>query len=390
MSTSLREQLLKLQTPQSSQFYDSNRRDSILFTQKDAATKSREAIYDIGLSGLHDLIEIDRSFEEFESSLFDYTAKDVQRAVETVEVNKLLNKKIKKFMFHLSPYFLIPSSHKCLEWLIRRFQINLYNKEEFLMLILPYHQTNMFVRCIQIMKFDDPNDKWNFLADVKKTSSPLSKLTIWNHGASKPAFLEFVGRFTYEAIKELDHNAAKLQTMISFYFTTMVGALEQVTKINDNHILTVSKYLIKTFKSNLIDYTAAGYMITAQLLTKASLKEKLLNELMDRITSSANGKLTKDCISLLILMFQTQSDELKITEASLQNIVNMKVLVILKQLKDEGKFIDDFYKALISKLLMKIQENDDDFMEIKDFCEKLLNEIDMDDDLACVIIRLVY
>lgn len=116
MSTSLKEQLLRLKTPQTSQFVDTKRRDSILFTQKDAATKSRETIYDIGLSGLQELISMDESFLEYESTLFNFTAKDVQRAVETKEVNELINKNIKRFMFRLSPYFMIPASHKCLEW----------------------------------------------------------------------------------------------------------------------------------------------------------------------------------------------------------------------------------------------------------------------------------
>jgi U3 small nucleolar RNA-associated protein 10 len=388
MTTSLREQLLRLQTPQSSQFVDSKKRDSILFSSKDAATKSRETIYEIGLSGLQELIEIDDAFAEFENTLFNFTAKDVQRAVETSEVNKLLTKNIKRFMFHLSPYFMIPASHKCLEWLIRRFNINLYNKEELLMLILPYHQTNMFVRCVQTMKFNDPSDKWSFLAEVKKSCSPLSKLTLWNHGASQPAFLDFVGKFTYDAVKELGQNAGRLQTMFSFYFTTCVGALEHASKINDNHILCISKFLIKTYKSSVADYTAAGYMITAQLVTKASLSPKLLYELMDKMTKTMNAKLSRDCLLLLALIFQTQSDDLKITDKILENLLDFnKILVVLKQVKSEDKIITEFYKALIYKLLVKSQEKDESFQSYCDICEKMLNEIDMDDELACVIIR---
>lgn len=388
MSTSLAEQLRRLQTPQSSQFIDSKKRDSILFTLKEAATKSRETIYEIGISGLLELIEMNPAFEEFQATLFELTAKDVQRAVESKEVNALLDKNIKRFMFHLSPYFMIPASHKCLEWLIRRFNINLYNKDEFLILILPYHQTNMFVRCVQSMKFDDPTNKWDFLAAVKKSSAPLSKYALWNHGATQPSFLAFVGKFTYEAVKELDHKAGSLQTMLAFYCTTIIGAMEQASNINDNHILCIARYLIKTFKSNVVDFAAAGYMITAQLLVKSKLGVPLLNELMDKFTSSVQQSLSQNVILLLSLMFQSQSEELKITDKALENIMSFKWLPsALEQMKKEGKPFIAFYRALICKLLEKIGDKSGNFMRYKEYCESLMTEVVLDDDEAQAIIR---
>lgn len=391
MSTSLAEQLRRLQTPQSSQFVDTRKRDSILFTQKEAATKSRETIYEIGLSGLQELIEINSAFAEFESTLFDSTSMEVQRAVETKEVNELLNKNIKRFMFHLSPYFLIPSTHKCLEWLIRRFNINLYNKEEFLMLILPYHQTNMFVRCVQTMKFDDPSDKWNFLADVKKSSTPLSKYAIWNHGASFPAFLEFVGKFTYDAVKEFGQRSGTLQTMISFYLTTIVGTLEQASVVNENLILAVVKYLIKTYKSNVIDYTAAGYMITAHLLTKTKLIAKVLSDLIERILSNVQPQLAQNVFLIFVLMFQTQSSELEISNASLEKLMEFKwSLKVLDQIQNEGKSTISFQKALIRAIMKKVQSKDEKFQQSKEFCENLLKEINFNEDDAGVVIRYIY
>lgn len=389
MSTSLAEQLRRLQTPQSSQFVDSRKRDSILFTQKEAATKSRETIYEIGISGLHELIEINPVFEDFQLTLFDLTGKDVQRAVETKEVNVLLNKNIKRFMLQLSPYFMIPASHKCLEWLIRRFNINLYNKDEFLMLILPYHQTNMFVRCIQSMKFDDPTNKWDFLGQVKKSSAPLSKYALWNHGATQPSFLEFIGKFTYDAIKELNNKAGSLQTMMAFYCTTTIGALEHATNINDNHILAIAKYLIKAFKSDLMDFTAAGYMITAQLLVRAKLAVPLLSELMNKITKNVlSAALSQNIVLLLSLMFQSQTDELKITDQTLENLMSFKWLpAAFEQMKTEGKPFIVFYRALICKLLEKIADKSENFMQYKEYCDSLIAEVVMDDEDAQIIIR---
>lgn len=386
MSTSLREQLLKLQTPQSSQFFDTKSRDSILFTSGEAATKSRDTIYEIGISGLKELIEINYEFYKFESTLFDHTARDVQRAVETKEVNRLINDNIKSFMYHASPYFMIPATHKCLEWLIRRFNINRYNKEEFLILILPYHQTNMFVRCIQTMKFDS-KDKWDFLADVKKSNTPLSKYALWTYGSSQPAFLEFVGKNTYNAIKELDPRADSLQTMIAFYVTTIVGALEHSSTINNNHILTISKYLVKTYKSNVTDFCAAGYMITAQLLIKTKLSTKLLQELMERITATLNPKLLRDMILLITLMFQSQTNELMITDETLDNLSKIKGFIsFLNHIRKDGKAITNFLKALFHKILLRIQKQEDKY---QDMCNELLSEILLEDEEAYIIIRYI-
>lgn len=388
MTTSLAEQLRRLQTPQSSQFVDTKKRDSILFTSREAATKSRETIYEIGISGLLELIEMNPAFEEFQSTLFEFTAKDMQRAVETKEVNLMLDKNIRRFMFHLSPYFMIPASHKCLEWLIRRFNINLYNKDELLMLILPYHQTNMFVRCVQAMKFDDPTNKWDFLSDVKKSSAPLSKYALWNHGATQPHFLGFVGKFTYDAIKELGSKAGSLQTMLAFYCTTLIGAMEHAARINDNHILSIAKYLVKAFKSSLVDFAAAGYMISAQLLVKSKLGVPLLNELMNKITNTVQPSLTQNVVLLLSLMFQSQTEELKVTDVTLENIMSFKWLpMALEQMKREGKPFIAFYRALICKLLEKIGEKSGDIELFKDYSESLMAEVVMDNEEAEVIIR---
>lgn len=312
----------------------------------------------------------------------------VQRAVETKEVNALLNKNIQRFMYQLSPYFMIPASHKSLEWLIRRFNINLYNQEEFLTLILPYHQTNMFVRCVQTMKFEDESSKWYFLSEVKKSSAPLSKYALWNHGVTQPSFLGYVGKFTYEAIKELGNKAGSLQTMFAFYCTTIIGALEQASAINDNHILFIAKYLVKAFKSEVLDFSAAGYMITAQLLTKAKLGVRMLDELMDKITSVVQPSMYQNVLLLLSLMFQSQNDELRITDRTLKNIMEFRWLPrAIAEMKRDGKPFIAFYRAVICKLLEKISEKDEDFEKFKQYCESIVNEVVMSDEDAQIIIK---
>ena len=73
-----------------------------------------------GLSGLEELVKLNPKFEEFHLSLFDLSSRSLERSVEDKKANKKLNKIIRKFLLLLSPYFLIKSAHKALEWLVNR------------------------------------------------------------------------------------------------------------------------------------------------------------------------------------------------------------------------------------------------------------------------------
>lgn len=101
-----------------------------------------------GLGGLKELIKLSNLFEEFEGTLFAQSSLNLERAVQGSKLNKKLDANIEKFLVLLAPYFLLDYSHKALEWLIRRFRIHQYNKDQFLLLILPYFETRMFARYI--------------------------------------------------------------------------------------------------------------------------------------------------------------------------------------------------------------------------------------------------
>lgn len=43
------------------------------------------------------------------------------------------------------------------------FHIHLYNVDSLLACILPYHDTNFFVRVLQLLNIQDVTNKWNWL-----------------------------------------------------------------------------------------------------------------------------------------------------------------------------------------------------------------------------------
>jgi len=57
---------------------------------------------------------------EYEKTLFNESATSIQRLTQTAEANRKIDERIRLFLIHLSPYFLLRPAHKCLEWLIFR------------------------------------------------------------------------------------------------------------------------------------------------------------------------------------------------------------------------------------------------------------------------------
>lgn len=44
-----------------------------------------------------------------------------------------------------------------------RFHIHVYNPDSLIACALPYHETKVFVRVIQLLKIEEPTNRWNWL-----------------------------------------------------------------------------------------------------------------------------------------------------------------------------------------------------------------------------------
>ncbi|XP_029708721.1 HEAT repeat-containing protein 1 homolog [Aedes albopictus] len=391
MATSLAAQLQRLAAPQTSLLYDKRKQPSILFDASQAASKDREVIYDIGISGLHELIQLNSAFAQFEDTLFDKTSIDLQRLVENKELNQKLDTNIRKFFFHVSPYFLLQPAHKCLEWLIRRFQIHEFNREDFVRLILPYHETLMFVRCVQILAMPGKNDPLYWLSGVKKSGSPLAKKAIINHAVGYPGFLRSYGEFLERAVQELDSKANVLQAMIAFYCTITIGVLDAVDSVNENLVTSILKTLTKGLNSKAIDFTAACYMIIGHLVTKASLAKKALETFLTRLCVLMHPSLEGDAAMVMVLITDTQKKQLgQFSDSLVASILGAKWLPFaLARIKKDGVNVTPLFRAILEKCLKKICQQDEQLETYEKFCEGLLLGITLDANESEAIIQCV-
>uniref|UniRef100_A0A7N6BI18 HEAT repeat-containing protein 1 n=1 Tax=Anabas testudineus TaxID=64144 RepID=A0A7N6BI18_ANATE len=268
--TSLAHQLKRLALPQS----DPNlltRREvaSLLFDPKDAATMDKSTFYALGCTGLEELLGIEPAFLEFQDTLFSRASQTLERSVQSKEVNEKLDAGISLFLTRLCPYFLLKPAHKCIEWLVHRFHIQLYNSDSLLACALPYHDTNVFVRVLQLLKIKDATSRWNWLHCLQKPGVPLSRGALITHCYTDLSFMDFI--------------------------CTMV------TKVNTKH---------PGLKSSLTDYKAATYMIVCQLSVKVVMEASLVDSLAVHVSKSLLKEpvLAKEGLGCLIVLLQNQKE----------------------------------------------------------------------------------
>ena len=284
--TSLAKQLQKLAIPGQPSLRQvvSKKKPSLLFDPKEASDIDTDTIFSIGVNGLEELISIDSSFTEFETSLFQESCKDFERTVQMKEVLEDVDKKVTSFLRRLSPYFLLKPAQKCLEWLIRAFRINSFNVDAIMECILPYYETKLFAHVVQLLPLKDPSSTWHWLRSIQKAGSPLSKLTLVQHCISVQSFLVFVCEMVPHSLKVHKHSPASApRTVVAFYASTVLGVLETASSINEELISRLLPFIIKGLKSSNVEYRAASYMITSQLTTLAKLQEQLYSSLIETI-----------------------------------------------------------------------------------------------------------
>ncbi|KAG1661117.1 HEAT repeat-containing protein 1 [Nymphon striatum] len=279
--TSLANQLKKLAVPQTSSLLQDFKRSSFLFDTKEATSIDRDTVYALGVNGLKELETLNKAFKTFHSSLFSESSKLMERSVHTQAVNQNLDKEIKKFLILLSPYFLLRPAHKALEWMIYRFHIEKYNIDDLLACIIPYHDTNYFVRVIQMLDLKSPTHRWNWLMPIQKPGVPLAKGTLFTHCYKDLGFLKFVCSLVSISLQvHALHHSSCGHTVINFYVTTVIGSLEVADKVREEYVSILYPFLSAGLKSENKDCIAATYMVLCQLVRKIQLDKDWLEKLL--------------------------------------------------------------------------------------------------------------
>ncbi|XP_034311475.2 HEAT repeat-containing protein 1 [Magallana gigas] len=358
--TSLAKQLERLAVPHIRAVYgEDKRRKSLLFDPKEAAALDKEAIYAIGTNGIAELQAIDPVFDAYQEVLFGESTMTFQRSVQTAEVNAQIDETVESFLQRLTPYCLLKPAHKALEWLIFRFNINIYNMDAFMVCLLPFHESKIFIRAVQLLNLKSKTaTKWDWLLPIQASGVHLPRQTLINHCNSNTGFLSFLCERLYKTIKEIvkKDDGDKLRVIFSFYMSTVVGALE-FGGATENFIAAILPHLSRGLKSKVAQYRAATYMILGQLVSKTNLQGDLLKTLLSALFKKSILSLEKETMTCAVLIFQQQKIS-NLPARSFKHICRQPGLVeTLKTMATEG-ICDKLTLAFLERLVVMAVKQD--------------------------------
>ena len=144
-----------------------------------AAHVGVELVHQVACNGLLELEQMDERFAPYGRTLFSEASRSIVRDALDTETEKSVNASIQSLLQLLSQYLLLRPAHKTLEYLIRVYRVNEFNKDELLHAALPYHSTRTFGQLVKLCLgrysagMARAASYWSVLNTVRKKGAPM-------------------------------------------------------------------------------------------------------------------------------------------------------------------------------------------------------------------------
>ena len=320
------------------------RHDSLLFSEDEAARMDHETVRALSANGFEQLRAQNAQLAQY-ASIFAPTSRDVNRMMLTKQENDALSTKLAGLLTALSPHFALPATHKALEWLVRRYQINKFNVQDVLRCFLPYHAMKMFVRMVQILDIKEIDATWGWLKPIQKSGITIERSIIVHRAAADRGLLDFVARLVSDA-----NPVAPLSPQTTNFFLSIVsGVLE--TKSTESLVQSLLPALVSCLKSSDSDLRSAGYVILCIVANKKLLEESLAQSLFTLVARGLRAPTVSQGLAALNFIAHTQLG-VTLDQESLQAILSVPTAIVdlatLSADKNTHSFVLTLLRALIS------------------------------------------
>lgn len=267
---------------------------SLLFDPKVAAAQDMDYIYSIALEGLEELTKIDPRFDKFRSSLFAEASLTFDRNVSTKDIVDLVEKNISAFVSLASPYLNLGPTLKALEWLVRRYHVNIHNPELLLLAALPYHSQASFTRFMSVI----PKTSWPAIFSpilaYKDTLAPPPASSVLKCLHNDSSLFRLYSEHVCSALRQQTVYKEQLVFYLSNTAQVLASFARDQKKLNDEYIPIVLEAAVEFFKDRSFrsshhlaaDVRLTIYGIISILCSLTPLTEELRSTITKSILAS--------------------------------------------------------------------------------------------------------
>jgi U3 small nucleolar RNA-associated protein 10 len=245
----------------------------------EAADVDLETVREAALSGIATLCKLDDRFAAYEDTLLSKDAMATPREMHTQDINQKIDKSITSLLRLLSPYLMNRPSHLVLEYLVRHYKVYHYNVDAVVECILPWHDSNVFARMVQLLNLSQSNGRWEFLTAVAKTGVPLPRHALAQRAARDMALLDFICSLAKR--NGANTKGTQFTHVFSFFSAVVVEAMQGLTTLHEGLVRVVLPVLLIGVRATKSPhYQAACYFITAHLSSRTALSIEACNALL--------------------------------------------------------------------------------------------------------------
>lgn len=263
--------------------------ESLLFERPVAVKQDFNTIYHICHEGYRELCQLDDRFSDFERNLFSEQSKDEDREQMTKAENEALDLVLKRCLSLLGGRILLKPAQKALEWLVRRFRVHVYNVDQLLLAVLPYHEIPIWANVLSII----PNEKivgtWKFIRPYLKTTWNVPRHAVAYAAANNDAFFSLMNNYVLETCQQGLANAHLMRFWSSLVVEAIATRLNQTRsgrkEVQNQRTEDLLRKILPLLSDGFEvvgteDLTTTCYTITIVLAAKADLADHLLDSLL--------------------------------------------------------------------------------------------------------------
>lgn len=284
--------------------------ESLLFERDVAVKQDFGTIYNICNDGFRDLCQLDARFHHFDRNLFSEQAKDQDRDQMTKSDNDALDLVLKHCITLLGGKILLKPALKALEWLVRRFRVHVYNVDDLLHTLLPYHELPVWANALSIIPNDKIIGQWKFVRPYLKTTWNVPRHAVAFAASNSDAFFTAMNSYILESCRQGLNNP----TLMKFWSGIIVEAVSnrivqtrsgrkevQAQRVDDllHKVLAILSEAYDIAGST--DLITTCYTISILLAAKADPGDNVLDSLLLAVAQSLQ-KVDHDASAAVITM----------------------------------------------------------------------------------------